>query len=444
MKNLKILPKMFIQIFSLLVFIIMIIHLAVFLMFPKSYLETRQQELIVKANDIASNLDGKDINYIKQSLEFFSDTNEIKAFVNESTVNNELMIDDGLDINLNSHTNSLIIEDRRIYSNNGSELTINFVSTADMLDEAKMISLKFLPLTLIFSIAVSAILAFIYAKIIKRNIEEIKYVTDKMMTLDRSVSLTVDSSDEVAELKQQINELYRTLLRSMDDVESKNNEIIKLEQIKYDFLRGLSHELKTPLSRIKIILENMKYNIGKYKDRDLYIDKCIDISNELAYKISQILSFSSLEHLKEDAEWVSLKPVLDSVLLKYEELAMQNNLSFDNKIQEQQLYIGDKALNMLLSNLISNAVKYSEPDNVITIEEQDEWLYITNITNETVDSQSILDVKFDMNKEDSHGLGLYIIQTILKNYHIEYQVEQKDRTFTFKINIAPHFEDDAL
>lgn len=77
----------------------------------------------------------------------------------------------------------------------------------------------------------------------------------------------------------------------------KNKEIIKLEQMKYDFLRGSSHELKTPLSlsRMKIILENMKYNIGKYKDRDLYIDKCLDITNELTYNISQILTFSSLE-----------------------------------------------------------------------------------------------------------------------------------------------------
>lgn len=60
---------------------------------------------------------------------------------------------------------------------------------------------------------------------------------------------------------------------------------------------------------MKIILENMKYNIGKYKDRDLYIDKCLDITNELTYNISQILTFSSLEYLKDDEEWVTIKSV---------------------------------------------------------------------------------------------------------------------------------------
>ena len=46
-----------------------------------------------------------------------------------------------------------------------------------------------------------------------------------------------------------------------------------------------------------------------------------------------------------------------------------------------------------------------------------------------------MDIKFDLNKEGSHGLGLYIIKTLLKNYGIEYAVENNDRTFTFKIKL---------
>ena len=312
---------------------------------------------------------------------------------------------------------------------------INFVSTADMLNEAKSISFKFLPLSLIFSIAVSAIIAFIYAKMIKDNVVEIKDVTDQMMQLDRQAYLKVNTADEIAELKLQINELYRSLLSSIDDIEVKNQEIIKLEQMKYDFLRGSSHELKTPLSRMKIILENMKYNIGKYKDRDLYIDKCLDITNELTYNISQILTFSSLEYLKDDEEWVTIQLVLDAVLVKYDELAMRNNISFKSTIQSEQLFIGKKALNLVLSNLISNAVKYSEPNSVITIDVKNDWLCIVNVTYSEIDLKPLMDIKFDLNKEGSHGLGLYIIKTLLKNYGIEYAVENNDRTFTFKIKL---------
>lgn len=57
------------------------------------------------------------------------------------------------------------------------------------------------------------------------------------------------------------------------------------------FLKGASHELKTPLASLKIILENMKYNIGKYKERDIYINECIEIVDSLTKKyFSNIIS----------------------------------------------------------------------------------------------------------------------------------------------------------
>ena len=61
-----------------------------------------------------------------------------------------------------------------------------------------------------------------YAKAIKNNIQEIKSVTDKMMTIDRGAILQVNSTNEVGQLKAQINNLYSTLLESIDDLEIKN------------------------------------------------------------------------------------------------------------------------------------------------------------------------------------------------------------------------------
>ena len=58
--------------------------------------------------------------------------------------------------------------------------------------------------------------------------------------------------------------MYSALLRTINDLEFKNKEILNLEKLKYDFFKGASHELKSPLASLKIILENMKYNILKY------------------------------------------------------------------------------------------------------------------------------------------------------------------------------------
>ena len=187
MKKIKIFPKMFIQIFSVLAIIIILVHSLVYFIFPKTYLETRKEKIHNIANEISSNMNGKEIKYIEQTLELYSKSSEIKAFIKEKNNKNEIQIKDDINVNLESDSNSLIIEEREITLNDGEKINLQFVSTADMQKDAKDLSIKFLPYSLFISILFSAIISLIYAKIIKNNIQEIKIVTDKMMELDNAV-----------------------------------------------------------------------------------------------------------------------------------------------------------------------------------------------------------------------------------------------------------------
>ncbi len=438
MKNLKIFPKMFIQIFSVILVIIILIHLLVFLIFPKTYLETRKEEISGKANEISGNMNGKGLEYIEQTLDFYSEISEIKVFVKTGNRNNEIQIRNNVDIDLESDNNSLIIEEREITLDDGKKIDLQFVSTADMQKDAKDLSFKFLPYSLSVSILFSAIVSLIYAKSVKNNIDEIKNVTDKMMELDKNARLEYDSKDEIGELKQQINDLYAALLRTIDDLEFKNKEILKLEKLKYDFFKGASHELKTPLASLKIILENMKYNIGKYKDRDLYINDCIDIVDSLTKNISQIISVYSIENLKNDEELLNINYILEDVLEKYEVLASQKDIRINNYISDEEIYIGKTALKIVLSNLISNAVKYTDVRGVINIGVDKGWLYIENSykDDEILEIDKLFEVEFDLNKENSNGLGLYIVSNLLNNYKIEYKALQNKDSFVFKIKLS--------
>lgn len=437
MKNLKIFPKMFIQTFSILALLIILVHLLVFLVFPHTYLEVRKQEINSKADEISSKMRGKDIQYLEQALDFYSKNSEIKAFIKGKNRKNEIQIEKSSNINLKSDHNSLVIEEREIVLNTGKKITIRFLSTADMQKDAKDLSFKFLPYSLFISFLFSIIISLMYAKAIKNNIQEIKSVTDKMMTIDRRAILQVNSTNEVGQLKAQINNLYSTLLESIDDLEIKNKEIVRLEKLKYDFFRGASHELKTPLASLKIILENMKYNIGKYKNRDTYINSCIDIVDGLTKNISQILSVSSLEHLKNDEEVVKINDILKEVLEKYEVLANQKNIDVTNCLSDETLYIGKTALKIILSNLIGNAIKYTEEYGVINIGTDGKWLYIENSYEKTLDLDldRIFDINFDLNKENSNGLGLYIVKNLLLNYKINYKVAKNEIGVIFFIEL---------
>ena len=90
MKKLKIFPKMFIQIFSVLAIIIILVHSLVYFIFPKTYLETRKEKIYNIADEISGNMNGKEIEYIEQTLELYSKSSEIKAFIKEKNNKNEI------------------------------------------------------------------------------------------------------------------------------------------------------------------------------------------------------------------------------------------------------------------------------------------------------------------------------------------------------------------
>ena len=418
MKNLKIFPKICIQTFSVIAIIVLFIHLFVYLIFPRTYLDVRKEEIYTKANEITENLNGKSEDYIEQALDFYSNTNEIKAFIKKNASSNEVEIKNDLNVDLKSSNNSLIIEERKLKLDTGKSIRLQFVSTADMQSQAKNLSLQFLPYSLILSLCFSAIVSFVYAKSIKNYVVEIKRVTDQMMALDKKARLEIDSNDEIGQLKAQINDLYETLLDSISNLELKNKEILRLEKIKYDFFIGASHELKTPLASLKIILENMKYNVGKYKNRDLYIDDCIDLVDHLTKSIQQILSVYSIENLKDDEEIVCIKNELSRVLQKYDVLIHQKELRIQNDVKDETMYIGKTALNIILSNLISNAINYTYEKGMIQIGIEQDYFYIQN--------------KQDPTQPKGNGLGLYIVRNLLDNYKMKYKVIEGE-DFIFKI-----------
>ena len=420
MKKLKIFPKICIQTFSIIAIIVLFIHLFVYLIFPRTYLDVRKEEIYTKANEITENLNGKSVDYIEQALDFYSNTNEIKAFIKKNTTSNEVEIKKDLNVDLKSSNNSLIIEERQLKLDTGVEIRLQFVSTADMQSQAKNLSLQFLPYSLIISLCFSAIVSLVYAKSIKNYVVEIKSVTDQMMALDKKARLEIDSNDEIGQLKAQINDLYETLLDSITDLEFKNKEILRLEKIKYDFFKGASHELKTPLASLKIILENMKYNVGKYKNRDVYIDDCIDLVDHLTKSIQQILSVYSIENLKDDEEIVCIKNELSRVLQKYDVLIHQKELRIQNDVKDETMYIGKTALNIILSNLISNAINYTHEKDMIQIGIEQGYFFIQN--------------KQDSTQPKGNGLGLYIVRNLLDNYKMKYETIEGEK-FIFKIKL---------
>lgn len=290
MKRTGLFTKIFIYTFSIFSVLVICLHLAIYFLFPSTYLSHRQETIGQKATAIAQSLEGKDRQSIEQVLDLYSQTSDIKGTVKGEMTEDKLEVKDSLPLDTDRQTTSLFIEEREVKTQDGGTMILQFLASMDLQKEAEQISLQFLPYTLLASFLISLLVAYIYARTIVAPILEIKRVTRRMMDLDSQVRLRVDSKDEIGNLKEQINSLYQHLLTVIADLHEKNEAILQLEKMKVEFLRGASHELKTPLASLKILIENMRENIGRYKDRDQYLGVALGIVDELNHHVLQILS----------------------------------------------------------------------------------------------------------------------------------------------------------
>ena len=416
----SIFAKIFLITFALFSSLVILLHASVYFIFPSTYIESQRQTILKKSQALAKSFQGQEEGIVESVIELYSKTNDIKISIKGKEKQNAIEVKDDLLVNPDSQNNSLVIEERKIQTKEGQDLTLQFLATVDSQKEARDISLGFLPYTLLASFVLSLIASYLYARMISAPILEIKRMTKRMKRLDRTASLPIDSQDEIGVLKQQINDLYHHLLEVIDNLEQQKQENLKLEQMKVEFLRGASHELKTPLASLKIILENMRDKIGRYKDRDRYLLVSLDIVDEMNQIVLEILSLSSVQELGGDKEWIQLDDVVNRILTQNQVLVENRSLSIDNYLSATSIFMNLPILKLVLSNIISNAVKHSDKGGVIRIGLENEGTDFV-IENTSVSKENI-STKAQSKKEG--GLGLFVVKYLLEHEELSYRFEE--------------------
>lgn len=412
--------KLFLITFALFSGLVILLHASVYFIFPSTYIESQRQTILKKSQVLAESFQGQEVGTIETVIALYSKTNDIKVSIKGKEKQNALEVKDDLLLNPSSQNNSLVIEERKIETKEGQDLTLQFLATIDSQKEARDISLGFLPYTLLASFVLSLIASYLYARMISAPILEIKQMTKRMKRLDRTASLPIHSQDEIGVLKQQINDLYHHLLEVIDNLEQQKQENLKLEQMKVEFLRGASHELKTPLASLKIILENMRDKIGRYKDRDRYLLVSLDIVDEMNQIVLEILSLSSVQELGGDKEWIQLDDVVNRILTQNQVLVETRSLSIENYLPATSIFMNLAILKLVLSNIISNAVKHSDKGGVIRIGLENEGTDF--VIENTIVSNENTSTKAQSKKEG--GLGLFVVKYLLEHEELSYRFEE--------------------
>lgn len=103
-----------------------------------------------------------------------------------------------------------------------------------------------------------------------------------------------------------------------------------------EFVAGVSHELKTPISIIEGFAEGLKDNIAEGEDRDYYIDVIMDESKKMASLVSDMLDISQLEsgNFKLIIKPFYIDELIESIRRKFTKIINEKNLILDIRVQE--------------------------------------------------------------------------------------------------------------
>ena len=153
------------------------------------------------------------------------------------------------------------------------------------------------------------------------------------------------------------------------ELKSRNEELVKLDQVKDDFLAHTSHELRTPIHGIAglahaLLLESEKNGNGKITDHQSHQLTLIESSaKRLGYLVNEILDFSKLKHQELSLKLgdVNLASVLGVTVRLLEPLVASKPVTFKSDIPPllPAVKADENRLQQILFNLIGNAVKYT-------------------------------------------------------------------------------------
>lgn len=308
------------------------------------------------------------------------------------------------------------------------ELSLN--TSLNVADYVTQAVLKALPLSLICCVVISIACSFVFSRKITVPIKQIGAVTEQMARMEKDAACKISSKDEIGVLADNINHLYRSLLSAIESLEIEKQRVSESERSKADFLRAASHELKTPVTALNATLENMILGIGKYKDYDTYLPECREMTGRLADMIHDILETSKvgMSAESEEAAEIDLLELLSSLCEPYMLIAKAKGIIFRLGLPDSfETVLPPQMFGKAVSNILANAVAYTEPGRTVSVYFDGCDILIENecvpIPKEALRhiSQPFYRPDFARDRDKGgNGLGLYIVDTLLKTMDISY------------------------
>lgn len=241
---------------------------------------------------------------------------------------------------------------------------------------------------------------------------------------------------------------YKEIARDFNGIMDKANEI---DKSRAEFVSNVSHELKTPITSIKVLAESL--NTQEDIPIELYKEFMQDIVSEIDRENKIIEDLLSLVRLDKSADELNISSVnmnecLEMVLRRLKPLAEKKNIellfeSFRPVVAE----IDEVKMTQVLSNLVENAIKYNHDDGWVHVSlNADHQYFYVRVEDSGIgipeDSQNkVFERFYRVDKARSRetggtGLGLAIVKNIIIMHHGNIKIHSEEdvgTTFTVRI-----------
>ena len=446
MKNLKLFPKTFLVSIGLFATLIILVHALVYTLMPQFYLQQKEREAADNLMALVAELRGKSTEEMRRISQEFAQVKNVNItltidgrdqyFQGFQSIN--IVTDSGKSVNTSVvkiadgqtvDPRSVILRQGNVANSKGQTVVVKLLADVAPVTQAKLATLQVLPYTMIGSLLVALLFSYIYSRFVTRPIRQMAAVTTTMQRLEKDAHYPVSSSDEIGVLGRNINELYQNLWQTIRSLEHENKRITQLEKEKIAFLRAASHELKTPLAALRIMLENMQLNIGEYNNRDQYLAESVAQVDRLTAMVNNVLRSGSVaEQALRQEKRLRIDKLITEVVADYTLLAKTRGMTFTVNTEPTTIRANRDMMRHVISNLVSNAVCHGDAGSVIKITCDRHELALENACKPLTKQQlqHVFDPFYRINAAtkqhaNSSGIGLYTVKMLLDAKGLDYE-----------------------
>src|SRR6478736_6259251 len=268
-------------------------------------------------------------------------------------------------------------------------------------------------------------LAFIAVLTIVNNQVSKKIWTPFYFILDKINNYKVELAQNLSLPKSSVNE-FNELSIAIEKMSTKINDEFNILK---EFTENASHEIQTPLAIIKNKLEILLQAPGLSKDQMDLISSASAATNRLSKLNEALIILSKIENRQfHEIESISVNESAQRVLSSMEELIRIKSIFIDSQFHEiLSVKMHPFLSEILIENLIINAIKHNTSPGFISITTRQDGLEIVNSGNHSPNNIERLFQRFVKSnpKSQSLGLGLSIVKAICDTYSfsVKYRIE---------------------